>query len=116
RATHELSDVKLASVLVKGIDPQTAGQVNDLPLHLLEGSGRPIPLTALRSDIALLPIPDRDDDELPAVIAATPDPRGDHGYYAALEAWGAANRARHLNTTDDSEVWEDPPDDLDAPH
>jgi lipoprotein-releasing system permease protein len=114
RATHGPSDVKLASVLVKGIDPQTAGQVNDLPLHLLEGSGRPIPLTDLRSDLALLPIPDRDDDALPEVIAATPDPRGDHGYYAALERWAAAQRDQ-AGRAEDLDDWQDPPDDLDAP-
>ena len=116
RGTHGEADVKLASVLVKGIDPETAAQVNDLPEHLAAGSGRAIPLTALTSDFALLPVPDRDDAELPGVIAATPDPRGDHGYYAALEIWAKANREQRARrgAGPDTDGWVDPPVDIDA--
>jgi lipoprotein-releasing system permease protein len=80
-------DLLFATVLVKGIAPQTADQVIDVVEHLEHGSGRPIPLDELRSDYRLLPVPDRPADELPPVIAATPDPRGEGWYERALEEW-----------------------------
>nr|WP_276603111.1 ABC transporter permease [Nannocystis pusilla] len=67
-------DLRLASVLVKGIEPETAAEVIDLPAHLQRGSGRAIPLPVLRSDFELMPVPDRESDELPPAIAATPTP------------------------------------------
>ncbi len=82
-------ELRLKSVLVKGIDPETADQVIDIVDHLERGSGRPIELGALRSDFELMPVPDRDDDQLPPVIAATPDPRGPKAYEDALKAYRA---------------------------
>lgn len=87
-------DLRLASVLVKGIEPATADQVIDLPQHLLRGSEREIPLDRLRSDFELMPVPDREADELPAAVAATPDPRGPGWYERAMEAYAAAPAAR----------------------
>jgi lipoprotein-releasing system permease protein len=117
RVGQDSSDVKLASVLVKGIEPKTAEQVIDLPQHLERGSGRVIPLTDLRSDYELMPVPDRVDRDLPAAIADTPDPRGADWYDRAIEEWNDAEhddpfRVGRIRTGDD--VWEDPPDDLGA--
>ncbi|PRQ04655.1 Lipoprotein-releasing system transmembrane protein LolE [Enhygromyxa salina] len=112
------SDVKLASVLVKGIEPRTADQVIDLPQHLERGSGRVIPLSDLRSDYELMPVPDRPDGDLPQVIAQSPDPRGAGWYDAAINAWTATDhqddpfRLGRARIQDD--VWEDPPEDLGA--
>lgn len=108
------SDVKLASVLVKGIEPSTADQVIDLPPHLERGSGRVIPLTDLRSSYELMPVPDRADGDLPQVIAASPDPRGPGWYDSAISAWNTREHSedpfRMGRTRIDDEVWEDPPD------
>jgi lipoprotein-releasing system permease protein len=101
-----------ASVLVKGIEPSTADQVIDLPAHLERGSGRVIPLTELRSDLDLMPVPDRPDGDLPPVIAQTPDPRGPGWYDEAIAEWNedpndvlfGAGRSRI-----DDDVWQDPP-------
>lgn len=118
RAGQDTSDVKLASVLVKGIEPSTAQQVIDLPQHLERGSGRVIPLTDLRSDYELMPVPDRRDEDLPGVIAITPDPRGEAWYDEAIAAWNAVDhsddpfRLGRVQAQDD--VWEDPPEDLES--
>jgi lipoprotein-releasing system permease protein len=104
------------SVLVKGIEPSTADQVIDLPAHLERGSGRVIPLTELRSDLELMPVPDRPDGDLPPEIAQTPDPRGPGWYDEAISRWnedpsdvlfGAGGRSRNSSAMDD--VWQDPP-------
>jgi lipoprotein-releasing system permease protein len=87
-------DLRLASVLVKGIEPMTAAQVIDLPQHLERGSGRAIPLEVLRSDFELMPVPDREADELPLSVAATPDPRGPGWYERGMEHYAAAPAAR----------------------
>ncbi|MBK9753753.1 MAG: ABC transporter permease [Nannocystis sp.] len=87
-------DLRLASVLVKGIEPETAAQVIDLPQHLERGSGRAIPLEVLRSDFELMPVPDREADELPFAVAATPDPRGAGWYERAMEHYAAAPAVR----------------------
>ncbi len=87
-------DLRLASVLVKGIEPVTAAQVIDLPQHLERGSGRAIPLEVLRSDFELMPVPDREADELPLSVAATPDPRGPGWYERGMEHYAAAPAAR----------------------
>ncbi len=118
RVGEDSSDVKLASVLVKGIEPETAEQVIDLPQHLLRGSGRGISLGELRSDYELMPVPDRTDRDLPPVIAQTPDPRGADWYDAAIKDWNAGDhddpfRVGHVRTKDD-DIWEDPPEDLGA--
>ncbi len=109
-------DVKLASVLVKGIEPSTAAEVIDLPEHLERGSGRAIPLTDLSSDYELMPVPDRPQDELPAAIATTPDPRGPNWYDAAIAEWNSKNHAddpfRIGQSAVDKDTWEDPPEDL----
>ncbi len=111
-------DVKLASVLVKGIEPETAAQVIDLPDHLLRGSGRAIPLTDLRSDYELMPVPDRPQDELPAAIAAAPDPRGADWYDAAIQQWNSREHPddpfRLGPGRDDRDTWEDPPEDVES--
>jgi lipoprotein-releasing system permease protein len=111
-------DVKLASVLVKGIEPESADQVIDLPEHLSRGSGRPIPLSDLRSSYELMPVPDRPQDELPGAIAATPDPRGADWYDVAIQQW---NSREHQDDPfrlgpgrDDHDTWEDPPEDVDS--
>lgn len=112
-------DVKLASVLVKGIEPETADQVIDLPQHLERGSGRPISLSELRSDYELMPVPDRPNAELPMAVAETPDPRGEGWYDEAIETWNAADhdadpfRAGRRSRPDD-DVWEDPPEDFET--
>ncbi len=109
-------DLRLASVLVKGIEPATAAEVIDLPAHLERGSGRAIPLEVLRSDFELMPVPDREPDELPAAVAATPDPRGPGWYDQALEHYAAVPAARKripgeirsdLGVDDDDE-WPEP--------
>jgi lipoprotein-releasing system permease protein len=111
-------DVKLASVLVKGIEPQTADQVIDLPEHLARGSGREIPLSDLRSDYELMPVPDRPQDELPEAIAATPDPRGADWYDAAIQQWNSREHEddpfRLGPGRDDRDTWEDPPEDIES--
>ncbi|MCA9684423.1 MAG: FtsX-like permease family protein [Myxococcales bacterium] len=111
-------DVKLASVLVKGIEPETAEQVIDLPQHLVRGSGHAIPLTELRSSYELMPVPDRPDDELPLVIAQTPDPRGEGWYEAAMATWNSHDHSgdpfRVRRDYDIGDEWEDPPEDLGA--
>ncbi|MFV8753390.1 ABC transporter permease [Nannocystaceae bacterium ST9] len=111
-------DVKLASVLVKGIEPETAAQVIDLPDHLARASGREIPLSALRSSYELMPVPDRPQDELPPAIADTPDPRGADWYDAAIQQWNSRDHAddpfRLGPGREDRDVWEDPPEDVDT--
>ena len=87
-------DLRLASVLVKGIEPTTAEQVIDLPQHLERGSGRAIPLEVLRSEFELLPVPDREPEELPLAVGATPDPRGPGWYERAMEHYAGAPAAR----------------------
>jgi lipoprotein-releasing system permease protein len=87
-------DLRLASVLVKGIEPATAAEVIDLPAHLERGSGRAIPLDALRSDFERMPVPDREAEELPLPVAATPDPRGPGWYGKALEHYAEVPAAR----------------------
>lgn len=107
-------DLRLASVLVKGIEPATASEVIDLPQHLERGSGRAIPLDRLRSDFELMPVPDREPDELPAPVAATPDPRGPGWYERAMEHYAAAPAARkripgeiRSDLTADDDDWPD---------
>lgn len=77
----------LRSVLVKGIDPETADQVIDLKDHLVRGGGTAIPLDALTSEFELMPVADRDPDRLPEVINQTPDPRGPDAYKKALKRY-----------------------------
>ncbi|MEZ4380647.1 MAG: ABC transporter permease [Nannocystaceae bacterium] len=82
-------ELRLASVLVKGIEPETADEVIDLKAHLERGSGKAIPLDVLTSDFELMPVADREEELLPPVIAATPDPRGDAWFEPALERYEA---------------------------
>lgn len=98
-----------ASVLVKGIEPSTADQVIDLPAHLERGSGRVIPLTELRSDYELMPVPDRPDGDLPPVIAQTPDPRGPGWYDHAIAEWNADPGDVLFRSRIDDDVFQDPP-------
>ncbi|MDC0723399.1 ABC transporter permease [Nannocystis bainbridge] len=87
-------DLRLASVLVKGIEPETAAEVIDLPAHLQRGSGRAIPLPVLRSDFELMPVPDREPEELPPAIAVTPDPRGAGWYERAMNHYAQVPAVR----------------------
>jgi lipoprotein-releasing system permease protein len=101
-------DYELASVLVKGIHPQTADQVIDVVDHLSHGSGRAIPLSSLRSDLPLMPVPP--DNNLPDVIEQTPDPRGPDWYEAASQAWRDRDRSSEPRTALGDDEWLDPPD------
>ena len=108
-------DLRLASVLVKGIEPETAAQVIDLPAHLQRGSGRAIPLPVLRSDFELMPVPDREADELPPAISATPDPRGAGWYERAMSRYAEVPAARKRIPGEirgdllDDDVWPEEP-------
>ena len=82
-----VDEVPRATALVKGIEPSTADQVIDVESHLASGMEDPVPLSELTSDLALQPMPDRDDDRLPGVIANTPDPRGEAWYPEAMARW-----------------------------
>ncbi len=113
-------DLPQASVLVKGIDPQTAGRVIDLEEHLARGSPG-VHIEDLRSDLVLQPVRDREDDHLPTVIAMTPDPRGPSAYDDALAAWRAApphlraGGGRLARAEDEDEDWPDPDEVRSAP-
>jgi lipoprotein-releasing system permease protein len=109
-------DLRLASVLVKGIEPATAAEVIDLPQHLERGSGRAIPLGVLRSDFELMPVPDREAVELPAAVAATPDPRGPGWYERGMDHYADAPAARkripgeiRSDLLEDDDEWPEPP-------
>lgn len=80
-------DIRRASVLVKGIEPQTAAEVIDLEAHLRAGSDEPVEITDLESELLLQPIQDREDDRLPPAVAAVPDPRGPTWYEDTLRAY-----------------------------
>ncbi|MCX4243202.1 ABC transporter permease [Paraliomyxa miuraensis] len=85
-------DIRRASVLVKGIEPQTAAEVIDLEAHLRAGSNEPsdpVEIAELESDLVLQPIQDREDDRLPPAVAEVPDPRGPGWYEQALQAYRA---------------------------
>jgi lipoprotein-releasing system permease protein len=86
-AGGDSSDARRASVLVKGIEPDTADEVIDLAAHLRMESGEGVGIDALRSDMHLQPMPDREDGRLPEVIAQTPDPRGEGWYEEAIRVW-----------------------------
>jgi len=110
-------ELRLASVLVKGIEPATAKEVIDLEAHLERGSGRVIPLDVLTSDFELLPVAGLSEELLPEVMADVPDPReiGDDGqptgedwYEAAMDRYHAlpAYRKRITAAHDaDDDVW-----------
>lgn len=59
-----------ATVLVKAIDPETAGQTIDLPAHLEREMGRAVPLNALIPQFQPHPSPKGKPAELPGVIQA----------------------------------------------
>ncbi len=80
-------DARRASVLVKGIEPTTAHQVIDLEDHLASGMEAPVGIDTLTSDLELQPMPDRDAERLPPVIADTPDPRGEDWYPEVMGRW-----------------------------
>jgi lipoprotein-releasing system permease protein len=82
-------DIRRASVLVKGIEPETAAEVIDLESHLRAGSDEPVQIVDLTSDLVLQPIQDREDERLPQVVAAVPDPRGPTWYEDTLRAYRA---------------------------
>ncbi len=101
-------ELRLASVLVKGIEPETAKEVIDLQAHLERGSGRAIPLDVLTSDFELLPVATVEDELLPEVIATIPDPRGEGWYDAAMDRYEAlpAHKKRMTAARDvDDDVW-----------
>lgn len=82
-------DIRRASVLVKGIEPETAGEVIDLESHLRAGSEDPVEISDLRSDLVLQPIQDREDERLPRSVAERLDPRGPTWYEDGLRAYRA---------------------------
>lgn len=82
-------DIRRASVLVKGIEPETAAEVIDLEAHLRAGSDEAVEIADLKSELLLQPIQDREDDRLPPAVAAVPDPRGPTWYEDALRAYRA---------------------------
>lgn len=107
-------ELRRASVLVKGIEPSTAHEVIDLAAHLDAGSGSGVEISALTSDLALQPMPDRPDGKLPEVIVDTPDPRGEGWYGPALAKWRALPDSAvygHGRSTqwdvDDEDPWPD---------
>jgi lipoprotein-releasing system permease protein len=104
-------DIRLASVLVKGIDPASAAEVIDVREHLERGSGRPVELTELSSDLVLEPVLDRPDEELPTPVAAIPDARGDGWFPQARARWEKEGLRRDLEraASDDPDAWVDPP-------
>lgn len=112
--------LRRASVLVKGIEPTTAGQVIDLAEHLRQASPDTVGIEALTSDIELQPMPDREDERLPPAIARTPDPRGADWYTDALERWRALPDARKYGRgrsrgRDGDDVWPELVDEPVAP-
>ncbi len=107
-------DLRLASVLVKGIEPGTAAEVIDLPAHLERGTGRAIPLDVLLSEFELLPVPDREPEDLPLPVVATPDPRGPGWYERAMDHYAAVPAVRkripgeiRSDLLDDDDDWPD---------
>lgn len=80
-------DIRRASVLVKGIEPETANEVIDLASHLRAGGDDTVTIGDLHSDLLLQPVKDRDDDRLPPAIVDTADPRGPDWYEEALRAY-----------------------------
>ncbi len=82
-------DIRRASVLVKGIEPETADEVIDLESHLRAGSDEPVEIADLLSELRLQPIQDREDERLPPNVASTPDPRGPGWYDDAMRAYRA---------------------------
>jgi lipoprotein-releasing system permease protein len=110
-------EVRRATVLVKGIEPETAGEVIDLAAHLEQGSGADgdhVRIEDLVSDVELQPMPDRDDSRLPGVIASTPDPRGQGWYENSMQRWRSLpdhmkyGRQRALAIDeDDDDAWPD---------
>lgn len=107
----EDDDVRRASVLVKGIEPETAGGVIELEDHLNAAMDVAVPITDLATDVELQPMPDRDPERLPLVIADTPDPRGADWYPDAMERWrglpAEAKYGRRRALIEDDE-WPDP--------
>jgi lipoprotein-releasing system permease protein len=105
--------VRRATALVKGIEPTTAHEVIDVEEHLAAGVEEgvsPPPLTALTTDLALQPMPGRDDDRLPPVIADTPDPRGEGWYPKAMERWRALPKEKKFGrrrASIDEDEWPD---------
>ena len=112
---------RLASVLVKGIEPKSADEVMDLREHLERHSGKEIPIAALKSNYTLMPVLDRPAERLPGVVLNTPDPRGEGWYARAMADWNASragkkeelrrDHEREQNWgTDESSEWADPPE------
>lgn len=112
-------EFRRATVLVKGIEPTTAHEVIDVVEHLERGSDRAVALNDLTSDVALRPVPDREDDRLPEVIAATPDPRGEGWYEKAIEHYRSLpesiKRGAAPGLGDDGSEEEDDDDEAGAP-
>ncbi|MBX7082740.1 MAG: ABC transporter permease [Nannocystaceae bacterium] len=110
----EAAELRRATVLVKGIEPETAHEVIDLDAHLRATGQPPVEIEALTSDLELQPMPDRPADKLPEVIAKTPDPRGEDWYGDALAHWRALpddakyGHDRHDEwDADDGDPWPD---------
>ncbi len=84
-------DIRRASVLVKGIEAETANEVIDLATHLRAGADEDqgVEIRDLSSDLVLQPIQDREDDRLPPAVAGVDDPRGPGWYEEALRRYRA---------------------------
>lgn len=109
-------DVRRASVLVKGIEPETADEVIDLHDHLQHAdAGGDATVADLTSDLVLRPIRDRDNKRLPEVIAQTPDPRGKGWFEKALSRYRKQpdrlkyGRSKGIDVFDD-DAWPDEDD------
>ena len=106
-------ELRRATALVKGIDPATAHEVIDIEEHLAAGvddGSAPPPVSALTTDLVLQPMPGRDDNRLPPVIAETPDPRGDGWYPKAMDAWRALPKEKKFGrrrASIDEDEWPD---------
>lgn len=102
--------VASASVLVKGIDPQSAAQVIDLREHLLRGTGKAVPLETLKSPFIPEELPPVPDVMLPAVIADTPAiPPSSSGRRPRSPAWVDAQEPDPAVPPMPIDDWVDPP-------
>lgn len=106
-------DIRLASVLVKGIEPSTAPEVIDIVDHLAKGADN-ADVSGLRSDLTLMPVLDRPNAQLPPPVAAVHDPRGEDWYPEAMDTWEAQRRERPddgigLGHDPGADTWVDPP-------
>jgi lipoprotein-releasing system permease protein len=102
------------SVIVKGIEPESASGVIDLAQHLERGTGRPVPLETLTSHYVPEPVPLRDLEWLPEEIAAQSGPLPPSLAELAArdplaEPVGAGRKALEERNAAGEDDWIDPP-------